>query len=420
MSGRPVVIVGGGLAGLSCARALHARGVDLILLEASDGIGGRVRTDIVDGFRLDRGFQVLQTAYPEAQRVLDYPLLQLHAFKPGALIRSRGRFIRMSDPWRQPSQALATAFNGVGDLADRWKLAKLRRHVTQSDIEQLWNDPDSTTLEYLKTTIGLSSDIIERFFKPWFSGVFFEKDLATSSRFFKFIFRMFTLGDAALPDKGMESIPKQMAAGIPPEMLRLSTRVASIDGGVRLASGDVVNARAVVLAVEGPEAARLSGGRVDLPLSRSTTCFYFAAPEAPFDDPLLVLNGESSGPINNLCVPSNVASSYAPAGQALVSASFIGTPSSSAEETESNVRHQLREWYGSIIDRWTLIRRYDIHHALPSQAAHFRDSGAVPPRLAMGLYHCGDYCETASIHGALVSGRRAAESLLADLSAGLC
>ncbi|MFN0054774.1 MAG: NAD(P)/FAD-dependent oxidoreductase [Planctomycetales bacterium] len=416
MSVKPIVIVGAGLAGLCCARQLRTRGIDILVVEAEDDIGGRVRTDLVNGFRLDRGFQVLQTAYPEAQQVLDYQALDLRPFEPGALIHTRGRLVRMSDPWRRPWHAFSTVWNGIGTVADRWKLARLRRHVSQGTLDTLWSEPDSTTADYLNHELGLSADLIERFLRPWFSGVFFEKELATSSRFFKFVFRMFACGDAALPGPGMGAIAKQLANGLPTDMLRISTRVESLDGlCVRFATGETIAARGVVLAVEGPEAARLTGGLVPCPDSCATTCLYFAAEKSPVSEPILVLNGDGLGPINHLCVPSDVAAHYAPSGQALISVSVVGATAENPQELAVAVRRQLRDWFGSQVDRWSPLKSYSIRHALPGQPTHFRDSPAKPQRLAEGLYCCGDHCETASIQGAMVSGRKAAESLLSDL-----
>ena len=416
MSVKPVVIVGAGLAGLCCARHLIQQGVEILLLEAENDVGGRVRTDLVDGFRLDRGFQVLQTAYPEASRQLDYAELQLRNFEPGALIRTRGKVIKMADPWRRPYEILSTAFNEIGDFTDRWRLARLRWQVTQSTIENLWAEPDSTTFDYLRTTCGFSTDMIERFLRPWFAGVFFERELATSSRFFRFIFRMFATGDAALPEQGMGAISKQLVKEIPGSMCRLSTRVESLDGQhIRIEGGEVIEAAAIVLAVEGPEASRLTGGQIKTPESRSTTCFYYAASRPPIKESLLVLNGGQTGPINNMCVPSNVSPSYAPKGQALISVSVVGANDHESTDLEREVRRQLQDWFGSEVDRWSTLKRYHIRHALPSQPAHFRDHGSQNPKLAAGLYRCGDYCETASINGALLSGRHTAEAMLVDL-----
>lgn len=425
MKSKPVIVVGAGLSGLCCARLLLKNNIDVVVLDAQDDVGGRVRTDHVDGFLLDRGFQVLQTAYPEANAQLDYDSLRLQSFDPGALIRTQGRMVEMSDPWRKPSKLLSTAFNGIGTFRDRLKLAKLRWHVTQTSVDELWREPESTTLEYLRRTCGLSDDMVNRFFRPWFSGVFLEKDLSTSSGFFKFLFRIFALGDASLPEQGMSAIPRQLAAELTADRLRLSTSVDSLSTSVnsmvdrhhvRLRNGESIDCRAIVLAVEGREASRLTSGMIHTPEFRATTCFYFAAPQAPFAEPLLVLNGDNEGPINNLCVVSNVAKSYAPAGQALISASVVGKELMDSSDLNNSVRQQLRQWFGSQVDAWSLLRRYDIPIALPAQQAGFRESLSGQSRLGDGLYYCGDYCETASIQGAMVSGRKAAENIIADLA----
>ena len=428
MNQKPVVIIGAGLSGLCCARQLLKHGINIVVVEAQDEVGGRIRTDRVDGFLLDRGFQVLQTAYAEATDQLDYSSLRLHNFEPGALIRTQGRTVEMSDPWRRPTKVLSTAFNGIGTLSDRLKLAKLRWHVTHTPIEHLWKEPESTTQEYLSTTCGLSSDMIDRFFRPWFSGVFLEQDLSTSSRFFRFLFRTFALGDAALPEQGMGAIPKQLAAEIDPTVIRLSTPVEHLTIGnaadgdpadgkrVRLKNGEVIDCRAIVLAVEGPEASRLTNGMIKTPEACPTTCFYYAAPQPPFREALLVLNGDMQGPVNNLCVVSNVAGSYAPDGQSLISVSVVGKLATGTDDVEGNVRRQLKDWYGTAVDSWSLLKSYHIPFALPRQPAHFRDAGVSPARLANGIYHCGDYAESASIQGAMVSGRKAADAVIADLS----
>lgn len=416
MSKKPVVIVGGGLAGLCCLRELSRNGIDAVLLEAQDDVGGRVRTDVVDGFRLDRGFQVLQTAYPEAQRQLNYDALHLSSFDPGALIRTGAQQVLMSDPWRRPQDLIATMFNGVGAFSDRLKLARLRWHVTRCTLDQLWAEPDTTTDDYLRNECRFSEDLINRFFRPWFTGVFLENKLSTSSRFFKFIFRMFALGDAALPEAGMGALSRQLVEVVPPELIRLSARVESLDGlHVRLESGETIEGQAVVVAVEGPEASRLTQGLIRSPAFCATTCFYYAAPAPPFNEKLLMLNGDQSGPINNLCVPSNVVGKYAPDGQALVSVSVVGAMDIPEPHLQLQVFSQLRNWFGAQVDQWSLLKVYRIRTALPAQPLHFRAAALATPRVTDALYVCGDFCETASIHGAMVSGRKAAEAVVADL-----
>lgn len=193
-----VIIIGAGLSGLACALALRQRGVEPLILEASDGIGGRVRTDRRDGFLLDRGFQVLQTWYPEARRVLDYEALDLRPFEPGALVRRDGRFHRVSDVWRRPARLPEMLFSPVGTAGDKLRMLALRRRALQGDLETLYEREETDTLSMLRG-MGFSRRMIDSFFKPFFAGVFFEPDLQISSRAFDFVFRAFALGDTALP-----------------------------------------------------------------------------------------------------------------------------------------------------------------------------------------------------------------------------
>lgn len=321
----PIVIIGAGLAGLCCARQLHRQGVGFLLLEASDGVGGRIRTDIVEGFRLDRGFQVLLTSYPEAQQGLDDNALALRPFLPGALVRYGGRFQRLADPWRQPVVALRSLWSPIGSLADKWRVARLRSRSLQGTVAERFRDPEMTTFQALQQA-GFSHAMLERFFRPFLGGVFLDPELRTSSRMLHFVFRMFSLGHACLPAAGMEAIPRQLAAALPPASLRLGARVVHVQpDAVRLDTGAALHASAVVVAVEGPAAAQLLGDAMPS-AGQGVTCLYFAAASPPVAQPVLVLNGEGRGPINNLCVPTVVAPSYGPGDLSLVSVTVLASP----------------------------------------------------------------------------------------------
>jgi phytoene dehydrogenase-like protein len=403
-----VVVVGAGLAGLACALHLSEAGLPVQLLEASDGVGGRVRTDMVGGFRLDRGFQVLLTAYPETRRVLDYAALDLRPFLPGALVRREGRFHELSDPWRRPARLLSTLLSDVGTLTDRLRMARYRARVRAGGLSALFERPEATALERLRGE-GFSEPMIDAFFRPFFGGVLLDRGLSASSRMLDFVFRMMAEGDVALPAEGMGAIPKQMADRLPEGTVRLGARVASVSPReVRLDSGETVAARAVVVATEGPEAARLTG-QLPAPGSRSVTALYFAAERAPIGEPILILDGDGGGPVNNLCVPSQVAPSYAPVGAALVSASVLEEPEN-PDTLEPAVRAQLTGWFGEQVARWRLLRTYRIPHAQPDQTPPALEPAERPVELGDRLFVCGDHRDTASLHGALVSGRRAAEA----------
>ena len=410
-----VLVVGAGLAGLCCARRLAERGLSTIVLEASDGVGGRVRSDEVAGFRLDRGFQVLLTAYPEARAVLDYAALDLHAFYPGALVRFGGRFHRVADPWRNPLDAVAGSLSPIGSVADKLRVARLRHRACAGALADLFARPE-TTGEHLLRDLGFTDAMIDRFFRPFLGGVTLDRTLGASSRMLEFVFRMFARGDAALPAGGMGAIPAQIAAALPADTVRLATPVAAIDAGrCILRSGDVLEGRAVVVATEGPEAARL----LDLPppsRSRAVTCLYYAAERAPIAAPILILDGDGRGPVNNLCLPSAVAPGYAPPGMTLVSATVLGHHANDDDELDAAVRTQMTEWFGASVRHWRHLRTYRIDHALPGPDTPTRDVPDRSMRLRRGLYVCGDHRVNASIQGAMRSGRHAADALADELA----
>ena len=406
------IIVGAGLAGLSCARHLEERGLKVKLFEASNAVGGRIRTDVVDGFRLDRGFQVLLDSYPEAQRQLDLPSLGLKAFQPGALVRIGGRFHELVDPWRRPWSVLSTLTAPIGTLRDKFLIAKLKTRSTKGTIQQRFQDPETSTWKALQE-IGFSESMVERFFRPFLGGVFLDSKLETSSRMLDFVFRMFSYGNACLPSEGMEAIPRQLAARLSSGTVQLNRRVARVHAkAVVFDDGTSIEASSIVVAVEGPSVESL----LDEPsgpfmvTGQGVTCFYYAAEKSPLAKPILVLNGEGQGPINNLCVPSDVCASYSSDGRSLVSVTVLGVESNRSE-LEQAVRQQLMEWYGPEVGRWEHVHCYTIPFALPTQPVSWLEPFERSVMIREGLYVCGDHRDQASIQGALVSGRRTAEAV---------
>lgn len=411
-----VIVVGAGLAGLCAARALHQAGHPVTVLEAGDHVGGRVRSERVDGFVADRGFQVLQTAYPEVRAQLDLDALDLRAFAPGAMVWRHGRGHVVGDPLRDPRTLLATMRAPIGSIRDKLRILSLRRDVCRTPAADLLRRPETTTHERLRAA-GFSDDIIDHFFRPLFAGIQLDPDLATSSRMFDVIFRSLALGDSALPADGIGAIPAQLAASLPDGAVRLGAAVESVaPGRVRVRDGDEMTAEAVVVATEGPAAARL----LDLPDpgSRSVSSVHFVAPESPAASPtdgrLIWLDGDGAGPAANVAVLSDVAPSYTDDGRALVVAACPGLVTD--VDLVAALRRQLASWFGPSVADWEVLASAQIVHGQPDQRPPFDPKRRV--RLAPGLYVCGDHRDTGSVQGAMFSGRRTGEAVVADLAVG--
>jgi len=403
---KPVFVIGAGLSGLRAAGLLQAAGRDVTVLEASDGPGGRVRTDIVDGFRIDRGFQVLLTEYPEVKAALDLRALDLKAFAPGAMVFRDGRSTTLCDPWRRPLQGARGLFGPPGGIRDRLRLATFRSRISLASEAEFTTPAGLSFAEALRAH-RFSADFIDGFFRPWFGGITLDRSLSSDAAFCRFVFRCLAHGEAAVPALGMGAVADQLAARLAPGALRPGCRVTAIEGSVvRLQSGETLESDTIVVATEGPEAGRLL--RRPGAGSKSVTCVSFTAPSPPFAGPWLALNGGDNGPVNNLAVMTNVAPAYSPDSRALISATILGpiAPVKDAALAEQAVA-QLRGWFGEEVDAWTLVRVDRIHHAQPMTTT-------APGFLRAGLYLAGDHTQQPSAHGALRSGRLAAEAILAS------
>ncbi len=422
----PVVIIGAGMAGLTCAVYLQQAGIEALVLEASDGVGGRVRTDAVDGFRLDRGFQVLLTAYPEARQLLNYESLDLRSFRSGALIRTEtGGWTSLMNPFQEPQSVFQTLLSSVGTLADKVRILELLRHTQELPINELFGQNDDTTLDFLHD-MGFSETMITQFFAPFFGGVFLENPLNTSSNFFEFCFRMFYTGQVAVPANGIGAIPAQLAARLKPGQIRLNSPVGRVSGSeVVLASGEVIRAGAVVVAVDASSAVRLlaaprfakrgpvspqTGEQTGITQRfNHTTCTYFAAPTSPNIRKLLMLNPNRANAVHNVAVLTDVAPDYAPGGKALISVSTQGLEVVNEGALTGRIQKELTDWYGPQVQTWRHLRTYHLPEALPAYNA-----GAVaqPLQLAQNLYQCGDQTSYPSLNAAMQTGRDVAEMLI--------
>jgi phytoene dehydrogenase-like protein len=403
-----VAVVGAGLAGLACARRLVGAGLDVQLFEASDAVGGRVRTDLVDQFLLDRGFQVLSTAYPEAARALDLDALDLRTFDRALLLRVAGRTVRFADPLREPTRVPAMAAAPIGNPLRKAALAGYAGRVSMAPARRLKQRADIPARDSWRRH-GLQGAPTDRVLAPFFAGVLLEHDMATSSRFVDLMARMFVHGRSVLPAAGMQAIPEQIAASVPSIHLGTSTRRVR----ARLVETDAGtwSAAAVVVATDASTAAGLLGEVIETPDWKGVTTFYHAAREAPMSEATLLVDAEPS-PVNNTVVVTAAAPSYSTDGSALIATSLVhGAGAENAPERE--IRARLAQLYDVDAHAWDHVATYDIAHALPAMTAPHPFRRSV--RLEAGLYVCGDHRDTSSIQGALVSGRRTADAVLDDL-----
>lgn len=423
-----VAVIGAGLAGLECARSLHDRGFEVRVLEAGDAVGGRVRTDHVDGFTLDRGFQLLNPAYPAVRERIDVAALDLQPFLPGLAVRRPGnRLVVLADPRRAPRHVLTTLRSGYLSPVEvlalaRWAapaLGPVRRILARPDVTLADSLVDARVEGYLRREV----------LEPFLAGVLATDDgAATSAAFVRLLVRAFLLGTPGVPARGMAALPEQVAAHIP-GLVTLDARVERIetadDGAHRLlVDGAALTARAVVVATDPVSAERLAG--VHAPAMKGLVTFWFAADEPPAPrgsapHPVLHVDGRRAGPVVNAAVLSAVAPSYAPPGGHLIQATCLlpaGAPSSAADRApeEGIVRAQTGEMLGCDARGWRILARHVIPHALPAQPAPL--AVRRPVALGGGRFVCGDHRDTASIQGALVSGRRTAREVthhVADL-----
>ena len=404
-----VVIVGAGLAGLSAAREIQRHGLSVIVLESSDAVGGRVRTDLVDGFQLDRGFQVMLTAYPELQSQVDMRALDLRPFDPGALVWRNGKGHAVSDPFRKPQTLATTALAPIGSVFDKARIVVLRARVMRRKPAGLLGGQDVSTDVALRA-FGFSTKIINRFFRPLFGGIQLDPHLATSRRMFDVIFRSLSEGLSVLPSRGMQALPLQMASRLTEGTVHLNTRVSAIDGNkVTITNGECITARAIVVATDGPTASSLLG--IPIVESRKVGCVYFSADTPPTKEKYVILDGTGNGPVLNVAVISNVAPSYAPADKHLIVAALPGVTDG---DLEAISRKQLRSWWGPQVDGWKHLRTYIINHGGPVQKPPFSPKQRVD--LGNGLFVCGDHRDTGSIQGAMFSGRRCGEAVVRSLA----
>lgn len=408
-----VEVVGAGLAGLACANHLSDAGLDVLVLEGSDAVGGRARTDRIDGFLVERGFQVLNTAYPEVRRVLDLDALDLRLFDRAMLLHVDGSSVRLPDPRREPIAALGVLGAPIGGLRDKAALSTYAALMATVPATTLKGRPDVTARTAWRG-YGLSDEVVDRVLRPFFAGVLLESEMSTSSRFTNLMMRMFVRGRNALPARGMQAMGEQLAARLPTDSLYLDSPVRAVSASAVQSIDGPVAARAVVVATDARAAAGLLPGLVVEPSWKGSVTLYHVAASAPSEQATLLVDADDS-PVNNTTVLTAAAPEHSSDGRALIATALV--PGIGGRDLdESAVRRRLGALYRTSTTAWDLVATYDVPRALPSMSAPY--AFRKPVRLRQGdetVYVCGDHRDTSSIQGALVSGRRAATAVLTDL-----
>jgi len=420
-----VAIVGGGLAGLVAARHAADRGLDAVVFERRETVGGRVRSREVDGYTLDRGFQVLFTGYPAARRELDFDRLDLRAFSPGATIARPAHRSTLADPFRAPGTLVESALNSDVSLKDKLLVLRLRRALVGEDPETLFDGPDESIREYLRRW-GFSERFVENFAAPFYGGITLDRSLSTDAGVFRYTFAMLSRGKTVVPADGMGAIPAQLAArareaGATIESDTAVTGIAAEgagDGAVTVETdGETVTADAAVVATDPATARELTGVEAIRTEARSCVTQYLAMGERSLDTgKRIILNADDERP-NTVAPLSTVAPEYAPDGRTLLSATTLGTPEASDEALFTAVRDALVTWYPEHrFDDVELLATDRIEFAQFDQPVGFRDRLPGVDAPEGPVYLAGDYTRWSAIQGAMESGRVAAEAVASDLS----
>jgi protoporphyrinogen oxidase len=409
-SSADAVVVGAGLAGLSAAVHLTRAGLEVVVLERSDAVGGRVRSDVVDGFVVDRGFQVIATAYPELDRLIDVNDLDLRPFARGVGVYGGGRVHRLLDPRDDTTALHESIVAPIGSWADRARLLAYAARLLSSDPQELLASEDRPAIESFRA-LGLSEVAINRLLRPFLRGVVLEDGLNTSRRFVDVAVRSMLLGPVAVPARGMQQLPDVIARLLTPGTVFTGADVTALTSEGVDVNGHHLVAPHVVVATDPPTAQKLLRTVTAPPMNGVTTLFH-ASDSSPRGDALLLVDGERDL-ITNTLVLTDAAPEYAADGRALIATSVLGTEQADAR-LDDRVRGRLADLYGTDTSTWELIATRAIPHALPAMPAPHDFQRDV--RVGPGRYVAGDHRDSGSIQGALVSGRRVAHAVLGNIS----
>ena len=396
-------IIGAGISGLIAAQVLENHGYFPIIIESSDRVGGRVKTDVVNDYQLDRGFQVLLTAYPAAKKYLNYEALELQNFLPGATIFKNGKQSTLGDPLRSPSLLLPTLFSGIGTVADKFKILKLNVQLKKVTVTEVFEKPETTTHQYLQE-YGFSDDVIANFFMPFFSGIFLEPHLETSSRMFEFVYKMFGEGDAALPKSGIEAIPLQLKNNLKKTTFLFNTKVSSVqENTIILEDSTTLHSDYTIIATEANQMIpNLKNQELEW---KSCETLYFETSSRKIDKPIIGLLSNENALVNNIFYHNSIGTTTKGKNE-LLSVTVVKKHGLTDVELQNRVTTELESHCG--ISDVKFLKQYSISKALPKLTDLQYVMSPSETRLTNSIFLAGDVQLNSSLNAAILSGERAA------------
>lgn len=399
------IIIGAGISGLVAAIELERAGFSPTILEATDRVGGRVKTDSINDYPVDHGFQVLLTEYPEAKRYLDYDKLDLIRFSPGSVIYQKGKPLKIGDPMRNTSFLWSTIAANIGSLSDKMKILKLSNRLKKNSISDIFKSPEKSTLHYLQD-FGFSERMINNFFQPFFAGIYLEEDLHTSSRMFEFVYKMFSTGDAAIPRNGMQAIPEQLANQLTKTTFRFNTKVSSLqDKTIILSTGEELKADQIIIATDA--GSFFPSEKQEKNEWKSCYTIYLTTEKSALNETIIALLPNKNELVNNFHFLDDI---FGTKGKSIVSVTVVKSFNGTEEELINQVKSELKQHCN--IETGEVVKLHHIKNALPNICDLNYEPTDEAVTISNSVYTCGDHLANGSLNAAMASGRKAAEQII--------
>ncbi|WP_165366210.1 FAD-dependent oxidoreductase [Brumimicrobium glaciale] len=400
-----VGIIGAGLTGLIAAKALSSKGVEVSVFEKLSQPGGRMRTENIDGWKLDVGFQVLLTAYPYLKKHVEFSKLNTFTVEAAATIFRDGKTTAVGDPFRTKNILFKTMFSDIGSIKDKWLIFQLKRYVDKRSIDYIFDERNRTTIEFLQE-FGFSQQIIDRFFKPFFGGIFLENQLTTSSRMFLFVFKMFSKGNAVIPKAGISAVARLLEAKSINAKFNYNCEITKVDQEtIHFKNGEKQSFDYVINTIPN------YGKRKDLDQWQNCYNLYFehSAP-AIIKQARIGLNANENRLINNIFYPSVHQSPQDKKGKSLISVTVLNSNGLKEIQIIEKVIQELRADFN--IKDARLIKMYEIPYALPKLDGPVN---TISFDQSTKTFEVGDFLMNGSQNAACKIGEMVAERILEDL-----